>query len=119
MHTLILKSKTCKKLFPSILFSKKHKNRRIYEKNAEKPQNLGDTHFFTPDSRSKIKTCSDDPIPAELLKNNIDLVLPSLVKLVNLSLTTGEMDGLKDTVVTPLLKNAGADPEKLSSSTGQ
>ena len=63
---------------------------------------------------SKIKTCSDDPIPAELLKNNIDLVLPSLVKLVNLSLTTGEMDGLKDTVVTPLMKKAGADPEKLS-----
>ena len=63
---------------------------------------------------SKIKTSPDDPIPAELLKDNIDLVLPSLVKLVNLSLTTGEMNGLKDTVVTPLLKKAGADPEDLS-----
>ena len=55
MNTFILKNKTCKKLFPSILFLKKHKNRRIYEKNAEKPQNLGDTHFLTPNSRSAFK----------------------------------------------------------------
>ena len=59
MHTFILNSKTCQKLFPSILFSKKHKNRRIYEKNAEKPQNLSDTKFLTPNSRSVIKKESE------------------------------------------------------------
>lgn len=61
-----------------------------------------------------IKTSPDDPIPAFLLASCIDVILPSLVQLVNLSLATGEMDGLKDTVVTPLLKKAGADLEELS-----
>ena len=44
----------------------------------------------------------------------MDTILPDLVQLVNLSLTSGEMDGLKDSVVTPLLKKVGADPEELS-----
>ena len=61
-----------------------------------------------------IKTSPDDPIPAILLKNCMDTILPDLVQLVNLSLTSGEMDGLKDSVVTPLLKKVGADPEELS-----
>ena len=61
-----------------------------------------------------IKTSPDDPIPAILLKNCIDNILPDLVQLVNLSLSTGNMDGLKDSVVTPLLKKLGADPEELS-----
>ena len=59
MHTFILKSKTCKKLFPSILFSKKTKNRRIYEKNAKKTQNLSDTKFLIRNSRSVIKKDSE------------------------------------------------------------
>ena len=37
-----------------------------------------------------------------------------MVQIVNLSLSTGNMDGLKDSVVTPLLKKAGADPEVLA-----
>ena len=61
-----------------------------------------------------IKTSPDDPIPATVLKNCIDTILPDLVQLVNLSLSTGDMDGLKDSLVTPLLKKAGADPEVLA-----
>ena len=61
-----------------------------------------------------IKTSPDDPIPAILLKTCIDSILPNLVQLVNLSLTTGSMDGLKESVVTPLLKKLGADTEELS-----
>ena len=61
-----------------------------------------------------IKTSSDDPIPARLLKTCVNTILPVLVLLVNLSLFTGSMDGLKDTVVTPLLKKIGADPDNLS-----
>ena len=61
-----------------------------------------------------IKTSSDDPIPATLLKSFIDTFLPILALLVNLSLLTGSIDGLKKTVVTPLLKKIGADPEDLS-----
>lgn len=49
-----------------------------------------------------------------MLKNCIGTILPDLVQIVNLSLSTGNMDGLKDSVVTPLLKKAGADPEVLA-----
>ena len=49
-----------------------------------------------------------------MFKNCLDTVLPDLVHLVNLSLLTGDIEGLKDSVVTPLLKKAGADPEVLS-----
>ena len=61
-----------------------------------------------------IKTSPDDPIPAIVLKNCTETILPDLVQIVNLSLSTGNMDGLKDSVVTPLLKKAGADPEVLA-----
>lgn len=61
-----------------------------------------------------IKTAPDDPIPAILLRGCLDTILPILVYLVNMSLLTGEMDGLKESVVTPLLKKAGADPEELA-----
>ena len=60
-----------------------------------------------------IKTSPQDPLPAVLLKACIDVLLPVLVFLVNLSLSICSMDGLKDTVVTPLLKKAGLDPEVL------
>ena len=61
-----------------------------------------------------IKTSSDDPIPATLLKSFISIFLPILTLLVNLSLLTGSINGLKETVVTPLLKKLGADLEELS-----
>ena len=61
-----------------------------------------------------IKTSSDDPIPATLFKSLIDIFLPVLTLLVNLSLLTGSIDGLKETVVTPLLKKLGTDLEELS-----
>ena len=61
-----------------------------------------------------IKTSSDDPIPATLFKSFIDIFLPILTLLVNLSLLTGSIDGLKETVVTPLLKKLGTDLEELS-----
>ena len=58
-----------------------------------------------------VKTSPQDPLPAVLLKACIDEVLPALTSLVNLSLSLGSMDGLKDTVIKPLLKKAGLDPE--------
>ena len=61
----------------------------------------------------KIKTSRDDPIPAFLLKNSIELILPSLVHLVNLSLQSGSVDGLKESVVTPILKKLGLDCDVL------
>ena len=62
----------------------------------------------------KIKTASNDPIPAFLLKSSVELILPSLVHLVNTSLQLGSMDGLKESIVTPILKKAGLDQNTLS-----
>ena len=41
-------------------------------------------------------------------------IITSLVYLINLSLSTGSMEGLRDSVITPILKKAGLDPESLS-----
>lgn len=60
-----------------------------------------------------IKTAPQDPLPAVLLKNSIDELLPALTHLVNLSLSTGSMDGLKDSIIRPLLKKPDLDPEVL------
>ena len=62
----------------------------------------------------KIKTCAQDTIPAELLKACLDQILPALTKLVNISLSTGSIQGLKEAVITPLLKKYDLDKETLS-----
>ena len=59
----------------------------------------------------KIKTCAEDTIPAELLKNCLDQILPALTNLVNVSLSTGSIHGLKDSVVSPFLKKSNLDKE--------
>jgi len=56
-----------------------------------------------------MKSCDLDPIPAELMKENLDLFIPELCDIVNLSLTTGSMDGLKSAHLTPLIKGDGLD----------
>ena len=61
-----------------------------------------------------IKTAPDDPLPAFILKTCLSEVLPALTFLVNLSLTTGCMEGLKDSLVTPLLKKPNLDCDILS-----
>lgn len=63
---------------------------------------------------AKIKTSQNDPIPAFLLKSSIELIIPSLLHLVNSSLRNGSMEGLKESIVTPILKKAGLDKDTLS-----
>ena len=60
-----------------------------------------------------MKTSPQDPIPVILFKACLDELLPALTVLVNSSLSTASMEGLKNTVITPLLKKAGLDPEVL------
>lgn len=56
---------------------------------------------------SPTKSCSIDPWPTYLLKDCIDVLLPSLTKLINLSLTTGLFpDVFKKAIVTPLIKKS-------------
>ena len=60
-----------------------------------------------------IKSSPEDPLPGMLFKECVDQLLPALTQLVNLSLSTGSMEGLKDSVVTPLLKKVGSNPDVL------
>lgn len=52
-----------------------------------------------------LKCSPEDPIPADLLKKNIDVMVPIWTKLVNMSLVEGTMDSLKNAVVLPLIKD--------------
>ena len=62
---------------------------------------------------TNIKSCGLDPVPAELLKENLDLFLPELCDLVNLSLTSGSMEGVKVAHLTPLIKSMSLDSSNM------
>ena len=50
-------------------------------------------------------SCSpEDPLPAKLMTDHIDVLLPYWLEIVNLSLSTGSMDCLKSAIISPLLK---------------
>ena len=51
-----------------------------------------------------IKCSPEDPAPASLLNSNIDVFVPFWVEIANLSLESGSMEGLKNAVVIPLIK---------------
>jgi hypothetical protein len=48
------------------------------------------------------------------VKQNIDILLPIIVKMVNLSLSTGNVDGMKLADIIPLLKDDSLDPNVLN-----
>ena len=56
-----------------------------------------------------LKCAPSDLLPCTLFKENLDSILPVLVHLVNLSLTTGNMDGVKLADIIPLLKDDSLD----------
>ena len=58
-----------------------------------------------------IKTSAEDPIPSKLMKSSLDILIPVLTKMVNKSLSEGSMDGVKWSVIDPLLKKVGLDIE--------
>ena len=54
----------------------------------------------------KTKSCEMDPIPTELLKKCIVEVLPTITKIINISLRDGVfVDGWKTAIIHPLLKS--------------
>ena len=56
---------------------------------------------------SPTKSCLIDPWPTFLVKENIDIFLPSITKLVNYSLAEGLVpEGFKNAVLTPPNKKA-------------
>ena len=62
---------------------------------------------------SGIKTSFNDILPANILKQVIEELLPHLCELVNKSLKTGSVEGIKESIVVPLLKKNGLDPDVL------
>ena len=65
-------------------------------------------------SASAPKTCDLDPIPTPLLFECLDVVLPTLTKIVNDSLASGIFpDVHKAALVTPLLKKPSLDHNEL------
>lgn len=63
---------------------------------------------------SPSKHCQLDPIPTSILKDHIDPLLPTITKIVNLSLETSTFPvQFKSAIVKPLLKKATLDSENL------
>ena len=60
-----------------------------------------------------IKTSAQDPLPGSLCRDIIDDLLPYFCELVNKSMLTGSVEGVKDSVIIPLLKKSGIDPDLL------
>jgi exonuclease III len=61
---------------------------------------------------SPTKSCNLDPIPTDLLKTCLEVLLPVVTKIVNLSLSTSIMPtNLKEAIILPLLKKANLDAE--------
>lgn len=58
---------------------------------------------------SELKTSTIDPLPASLIEENLESMLPYLCYLVNLSLSSGNIDGAKLAHVTPLIKDFNVD----------
>ncbi len=60
--------------------------------------------------KCKSASCDLDPIPTDLLKQCIDILLPVLTKMINLSLSTGIFpDAWKLALVIPLIKKLGLE----------
>ena len=65
-------------------------------------------------NKSAPKTCDLDPIPASLLFECLDTILPTLTAVINKSLTSGIFPQVyKATIVKPLLKKSSLDHNDL------
>ena len=79
-------------------------------------QVVTDTEVLKFIKESPSKTCSLDPCPTHIVKQCIDILLPSLTKLVNLSLKNSIFPNpFKQAIVTPLLKKSTLSKEDLKS----
>ena len=62
-------------------------------------------------SSMTLKTSFDDPLPASLYKSSVEILLPYILDLVNLSLSSGDMSGLKESTISPILKKISLDSD--------
>ncbi|KAE8283704.1 hypothetical protein D5F01_LYC19107 [Larimichthys crocea] len=62
--------------------------------------------------RMKLSTCTLDPLPTSLVKDNLSAISPLITKLINLSLQTVFVPAaLKSAIIRPRLKKPTLDPE--------
>ncbi len=72
---------------------------------------LSDTNVAKLIKKSATKSCILDPIQTWTLKQCLDVLLPVITQIINLSLSTGVMpDNLKHAILIPL-RNIPLDPE--------
>lgn len=65
--------------------------------------------------KSPLKSCIIDPIPAPVLKDCLDILLPTITKIINLSLDSGSVpDKFKVAMLTPIIKKPKANHEEFS-----
>ena len=65
-------------------------------------------------TKSLTKSCLQDPWPTFLVKECLDILLPSIIKLVNHSLSEGVVPGgFKKAIVSLLIKNSSLPPDEL------
>ena len=61
---------------------------------------------------SSSTTCASDPIPTSLLKDCIEILLPTITHIINCSLAEAEVpDSFKLAIIKPLLKKETLDPD--------
>ena len=64
--------------------------------------------------KSAKKSCPLDPMSTSLVVGCLDVLLPVISRIVNLSLSCGHFpDEWKEALVTPILKKPGLDPTQL------
>ena len=60
--------------------------------------------------KSTSKCCEQDPMPTQLLKQNIEIVLPTITRIINISLLEDKFTtNLKEALLRPLLKKMGLE----------
>jgi hypothetical protein len=63
--------------------------------------------------KAATKSCSLDPLPTWLTKQCLEELLPSITKIINLSLSTGTVPAqFKEAILTPLLKKPTLDKDQ-------
>ena len=66
-------------------------------------------------SQSPVKSCTLDPVLTFLVRDFVDLLLPFLTTMVNMSLMQGQLPASqKHAVVTPRLKRSSLDPTDIA-----
>ena len=57
------------------------------------------------------RTSQEDPIPSFICQQSMEILVPVLVDLINHSLLEGSVEGVKNSVIDPLIKKITLDPD--------